>query len=173
MEQKAVNILFCRPDRTLLETMLSRAGDGMVAVVVRLAWQLGLRRQEIHQLTWEQIDLETSVVRLPDREIPIPTELQSYLQSIRAKRHHIKTGPVVLTDRDGLLPIESYLSYVVRQWMNSIGQPQVRLLDLRYDFMEQQLQKHDLYYVCRVAGITKYRLQLLLSEMVIQYPSAF
>lgn len=168
MEQKAVNILFYRPDRALLETMLSRAGDRMVAVVIRLAWQLGLQRQEIHQLTWEQIDLEAPVVRLPDREIPIPTELQSYLERIQTKRHKTRTGAVVLTDRDGLLPIENHLSYVVRQWMNSIGQQQVRLLDLRYDFMEQQLQKHDLRYVCRVAGITKYRLQLLFSEMVNQ-----
>lgn len=62
------------------------------------------------------------MARLSDREIPIPTELQSYLQRIQSKRHHAKTGAVAQTDRDGLLPIEIFLSYMVRQWMNSIGQ---------------------------------------------------
>ena len=50
MGQKKVDIILYRPNRALLATVLPMEEDRMVAVVVRLAWQLGLRKQEIHQL---------------------------------------------------------------------------------------------------------------------------
>ena len=73
---------FHRPNRVLLEATLQKEGYRMAAVAVHLAWQLGLLRQEIHDLTWEQVDFASSVVRLPDREIPMSPELQVYLQGL-------------------------------------------------------------------------------------------
>lgn len=154
---------FHRPNRVLLEATLQKEGYRMAAVAVHLAWQLGLLRQEIHDLTWEQVDFASSVVRLPDREIPMSPELQVYLQGLQMERRKA-SGPVVLSDRDRRQPTEQHVSFVVRQLMNEIGQEQVRLLDLRYDYTECLLQTHSWEYVSRVAGMDVRSLQLHFSK---------
>ena len=163
MAKRTQRFLYHRPDRELLETTLRKEEYRMVAVVVRLAWQLGLLRQEIHQLTWEQIDFAASVVRLPDREIPMSPEMQVYLQGLQMERRKM-SGPVVLSDRDRRPPAEQHMSLVVRRLMNEIGQELVRPLDLRYDFIEQQLEKHSWEYVSQVAGMDLRSLQLHFSK---------
>lgn len=163
MAKRTQRFLYHRPDRELLETTLRKEEYRMVAVVIRLAWQLGLLRQEIHQLTWEQIDFASSVVCLPDREIPMSPEMQVYLQGLQMERRKM-SGPVVLSDRDRRAPAEQHMSLVVRRLMNEIGQDQVRLLDLRYDYIEQQLEKHSWEYVSQVAGMDLRSLQLHFSK---------
>lgn len=163
MAKRTQGFLYHRPDREQLETTLRKEKYRMVAVIIRLAWQLGLLRQEIHQLTWEQIDFASSLVRLPDREIPMSLEMQVYLQGLQMERRKM-SGPVVLSDRDRRPPAEQHMSLVVRQLMQEIGQESVRLLDLRYDYIDQQLQKYSWEYVSQVAGMDLRSLQLHFSK---------
>lgn len=147
-----------RPEAEALEAELTQEGQKLAAVVTRLAWQLGLLRREIHMLTWEQVDFARSVLTLPDREVPMEPDMQVYLQQLQTARR-LTRGPVVVSDRGGKRPTEQHLSYVTRQLLDRAGQPQVRLLDLRYDYILRQLEEHSWQYVSRVAGMDPRTLQ--------------
>ena len=45
-----------RPDPAVMEHILRQSNDRAVGVILRLAWQAGLVRDEIQQLLWTQID---------------------------------------------------------------------------------------------------------------------
>lgn len=160
---EAPKFIVNRPDSGALERLLAEGGMSLPAVVIRLAWQLGLLRREIHQLTWGQVDFTASVVRLEDRAIPMEPEIQVFLQRLLTGRKQGE-GPVVLSDRGGRQPAEQHLSYVCRKALDAAGQPEVRLLDLRYDYILRQLQRHDWQYVSRVSGLDPRTLQLHFAE---------
>lgn len=152
-----------RPDRAVLNSLLPENELSLFAVVIRLAWQLGLTRSEIHGLEWQQIDFTASVVRLNDRIVPMEPEIQVFLQRLlTARAWH--SGPVVLTDRSGNRPAEQHLSYVCRRALDSVGLTDVRLLDLRYDFILRQMESHDWQYVSRISGLDPSTLQLHLGQ---------
>lgn len=152
-----------RPDRAALEALLPDHELSLYAVVIRLAWQLGLTRHEIHGLEWEAVDFTASVVRLSDRTVPMEPEIQVFLQRLLTARPW-RGGPVVLTDRNGSRPTEQHLSYVCRKALDRAGQTDVRLLDLRYDYILRQLERHDWQYVSRVSGLDPLTLQLHLGS---------
>ena len=52
-------------------------------MILRLAWQAGLLRDEIQRLTWAQIDFLDGQIVLPERAVPIPEELAEYLADLR------------------------------------------------------------------------------------------
>ncbi len=160
---EAPKFLIHRPDRAALEALLDREGLHLAAVVIRLAWQLGLKRREIHVLQWEQVDFTASQVRLPDRQVPMEPEVQVFLQRLLTAREDA-TGPVVLSDRGGRQPAEPHLSYVCRKALDQAGMAEVRLLDLRYDYILRQLERHDWQYVSRVSGLEPRTLQLHFAE---------
>ena len=141
-----------RPDTERLQTYLDAAGDGLAATVIQLAWKLGLLRSEIQQLTWEQVDFERSCVALPDRTVPMEAEIRRFLSEAKIHRS-AKSSFVVLSDRGSHPPTEQHLSYVCRQALDQAGQNETRLLDLRYDFIICQLQRHDWQYVSRISGV--------------------
>jgi len=53
MQEYVVN----RPDKESMERMLQKNFDNAAGVILRLAWQAGLLRDEIQHLTWAQVDL--------------------------------------------------------------------------------------------------------------------
>ncbi len=161
--QGAPKFMINRPDAAALEALLNREGGSLAAVVIRLAWQLGLLRREIHTLTWEQVDFTASAVHLEDREVPMEPEVQVFLQRLLTARKKA-AGPVVLADRGGQRPVEQHLSYVCRKALDRAGQTEVRLLDLRYDYILRQMQCHDWQYVSRVSGLDPRTLQLHFAE---------
>lgn len=146
-----------------MQSLLPENELSLYAVVVRLAWQLGLTRGEIHSLEWEQVDFTASEVHLRDRTVPMEPEIQVFLQRLLTARPW-NTGPVVLTDRSGVRPAEQHISYVCRKALDRVGQFQVRLLDLRYDFILRQLEVHDWQYVSRISGLDPLTLQLHLGQ---------
>ena len=155
----APKFLIHRPDVSVMEGLLAAHGLDLTAVVLRLAWQLGLLRSEIHGLSWEQVDFTASLVRLADRAVPMDPEIQVFLQRLSTARDTVR-GPVVLSDRGGRRPAEQHLSYVCRKALDAAGQTEVRLLDLRYDYILRQLERHDWQYVSRVSGLDIRTLQL-------------
>lgn len=160
---QAPKFIVNRPDPAALAELLPEQELRLYAVVIRLAWQLGLTRGEIHSLDWSQVDFTASQVHLRERTVPMEPEIQVFLQRLLTARPW-HSGPVVLTDRSGVRPAEQHLSYVCRKALDRVGQNAVRLLDLRYDYIIRQLEKHDWQYVSRVSGLDPLTLQLHLGQ---------
>ena len=68
MQEYVVN----RPDEGAMERVLRKNSDNAAGVILRLAWQAGLLRDEIQRLTWAQIDFLDQRITLPDRAVPSP-----------------------------------------------------------------------------------------------------
>jgi hypothetical protein len=95
---------------------------------------LGLVREEIAALRWEQVDLPDREVRLPDRTVPLPEALAAFLSSLAELRGRSE-GPVVLSDRDALPLAPQSISRLARLALDRAGQTKIRLIDLRHDFV--------------------------------------
>ncbi len=65
MQEYIVN----RPDPNAMKQILEKNFENAAGVILRLAWQAGLLRDEIHTLTWGQIDFLDNQILLkrPDR----------------------------------------------------------------------------------------------------------
>ena len=72
-----------RPEEGAMDRVLTASGTSAAGVILRLAWQLGLLRDEIQRLTWAQVDFNAQRLLLPDRGVPIPPELSGWLEALR------------------------------------------------------------------------------------------
>ena len=68
-----------RVDETTMNAVLNRAGTSAAGVILRLAWQAGLTREEIRTLTWSQVDLMEWKILLPGRTVPLSVEMATFL----------------------------------------------------------------------------------------------
>ena len=89
---------------------------------------------------------------LPDRKVPIGQELADWLQVLRDGRDQSQET-VVLSDRDQRPLTPQSISRLARLALNKQGQTDVRLIDLRHDFVLRQLEEHDWQYVSRITGV--------------------
>lgn len=149
---------FHRPNEEALKKCLQGHVNDANGVTVRLAWLAGLTRGEIYELTWEQVDFDKRLLRLPDRDVPLCDDL---VQSLK-KWSSFSDGklPYVMVSRRRKKHIMlQALTRLVKDVMEEIEQPEVGLLDLRYDFMRRELLTHDWPYVLRITGfsVTTYR----------------
>lgn len=144
-------VLNC-PDRGAVAEVLKENRYNAVGVILRLAWQAGLMREEIASLTWPQLELSDRRLALPDRQVPLTEELVSYFTLLGELRGRTE-GPVVLSDRDGVPLTPQSISRLARRALDSAGQGEIRLVDLRHDFVLSELERHDWQYVSRVCGI--------------------
>ena len=141
-----------RPDPAAMEEILRENRENAAGAVVRLAWQAGLLREEIRGLTWAQVDLLNQTLALPDRTVPLSGELADYLAALR-RRQTGAPETVVLSDRDQKPLNPQSISRLARGVLDAAGQRQVRLIDLRHDYIIRQLQEHDWQYVSRITGV--------------------
>ncbi len=148
MQEYVVN----RPEPVAMERILQKNSDNAAGAILRLAWQAGLLRDEIHRLTWGQIDFGEGQILLPDRAVPVPEELALWLRELRDGRNR-RSETVVLSDRDQKPLTPQSISRLARQALDAEGQTQVRLIDLRHDFVLRQLETEDWQYVSRITGI--------------------
>lgn len=148
MQEYVVN----RPDEGAMEQALRENAGNAAGTVLRLAWQAGLLRDEIQHLTWEQVDFLDGCLVLPDRKVPIDRELSNWLQALRDGRDRSQEA-VVLSDRDHKPLTPQSISRLARTALDKQGQTEVRLIDLRHDFVLRQLEEHDWQYVSRITGV--------------------
>ena len=148
MQEYIVN----RPDPNAMEQILEKNFENAAGVILRLAWQAGLLRDEIHTLTWGQIDFLDNQILLKDRTVPISEELAIWLRTLREGRSH-RSEVVVLSDRDQKPLTPQSISRLARMALDAGGQTDVRLIDLRHDFVLRQLETEDWQYVSRITGI--------------------
>ena len=159
MQEYVVN----RPDAAAMEQILNKNFDNAAGVILRLAWQAGLLRDEIQHLTWAQVDFVERQVILPDRTVPISPELTLWLSSLRDSRNR-RSEVVVLSDRDRKPLTPQSISRLARTALDAGGQTSVRLIDLRHDFVLRQLEEHDWQYVSRITGVEAAALNVHFAE---------
>ena len=134
MQEYVVN----RPDEKAMEQALLENFRNAAGTILRLAWQAGLLRDEIQHLTWEQVDFWDRCLVLPDRKIPISQTLSDWLQALRDGRDRNQEA-VVLSDRDRKPLTPQSISRLARLALDKQGQRDIRLIDLRHDFILRQL----------------------------------
>ena len=134
-------------------------------LVLRLAWQQGLTREEMGALTWEQVSFEDERLELPDRSVPMEQEVKAFLWRCRESRDESLPW-VVASDRarDRMQP-ES-ISRVARRALDRGGLKGVRLMDLRHDWIIRKLQVMDWPSVARISGVEIPALQARFSTFV-------
>lgn len=148
MQEYVVN----RPDEGAMDRALRKNFDNAAGVILRLAWQAGLLRDEIQRLTWAQIDFLDQQIVLPDRTVPISEELANWLAELRSSRNR-RSEVVLLSDRDQKPLTPQSISRLARTALDKEGQTDIRLIDLRHDFILRQLEDHDWQYVSRITGV--------------------
>lgn len=155
-----------RLDEAALRRLLEREQTGPEALVLRLAWLEGLTREEIAALTWDQVSFLDSRLELPDRMIPLDDEVRSFLWKLHeAKEAREEPGDphVLLSARERKpMRLES-ISRLARLALDRSGLKDVRLLDLRYDWIIRCLDRMDWPEAARISGVEIATLQLRFS----------
>ena len=150
--------VFYPPDAAALGRILQREGASATGVILRLAWQAGLTRDELSSLQWRDVDFAAGELHLRERTVPLEPDTAACLTQWRTLTGEYGEYVVVSEQRKARLAPQS-ISRLARTALDAEGQSKVRLLDLRYDFVLRQLEAHDWPYVLRISGIsvTTYR----------------
>ena len=148
MEQYMVH----RPREEALRRILDRHPYDAVGMIFRLAWLAGLLRNEIVSLRWDDVDFLNQELRLPDRQVPLDPELEAYLARM-SERDNWGSDHVLLSDRLHRPMQPQPVSHLVRRELDAEGETEVRLIDLRHDYIIRQLREHDWQYVSRITGV--------------------
>lgn len=156
-----------RLDEAALRRLLEREQTGPEALVLRLAWLEGLTREEIASLTWDQVSFLDDRLELPDRMIPLDGEVRAFLWKLheaKEARGEPEDSHVLLSARERKpMRLES-VSRLARLALDRGGLRDVRLLDLRYDWISRCLERMDWPEAARVSGVEVATLQLRFSS---------
>lgn len=149
---------FRQPNNEAMQRLLSRHLNDATGVVLRLAWCEGLSRDEIRSLKWEQVDFNEKLLRLNDREVPLEDETADRLRKWQSRYGQDSPYVTVSERRHSQFSAQS-LSRLVRLALDEEGLNDIRLEDLRFDFIRRQLQKYDWPYAIYISGVsvTTYR----------------
>ena len=154
-----------RPEEGVMRRLLEREQDGPEAAVVRLAWLEGLTREEIAALRWEQVSFLDDRLELPDRMVPLDPELRSWLWRCHEERAG-ESPWVVSSARTGEALRPESISRLARQALDRGGAKNVRLMDLRHDWIIRQLAERDWPEVARLSGVEVPALQARFGRFV-------
>lgn len=145
---------FIRPDEAALLRVLKENKRMAAELIIRLAWQAGLNRTQIHDLTWDQISFDPAEIRLPTHTVPIHPDLLVCLEDYRNRPSSKKSEYVVLSDAHRAHLHSVRLSKVASAALSQEESlKNVSLYDLRSDFIVRMLEKHGKNYTLQVSGI--------------------
>lgn len=145
-------IKYNKPDRTAIEQILAQTEGQPVETIIRLAWECGLARAEIPTLKYDQIDFKNAEIVLPDRKVPIPSATLQFFKELRDK-NQAHSDYVLISQKKEAPMAEQSVSRLVRYELDKYGQKEVRLSDLRMDFIVNCLRDHSIEYVSYVSGV--------------------
>ena len=152
-----------RPDPAAMGRILEQAGPE--GVVLRLAWQAGLTREEISALTWNQVSFLDNRLELPDRMVPLEPDLRAELWRLYEAQGDL--SPRVVLSSRGKTPLApESISRLARLALDREGQRSVRLMDLRHDWILRQLADKGWAEVARISGVEVPALQVRFSALV-------
>ena len=86
-------------EKYLFWRVLQAERDTPAGIALWLSNQLGASLEEIAALTWDQVDLGASVLRLPDRVLPLTAGTRRVLWEASARRRPGEDPHVILTPR--------------------------------------------------------------------------
>ena len=141
------------------------AQPGPEGIVLRLAWQAGLTREEITVLEWSQVSFLDNRLELPDRMIPLEPELRAALWRLYELNHE-HSPRVVLSPRLRRPMVPESISRLARRVLDQEGQTALCLMDLRQDWILRQLEDKDWAEVSRLSGVDVPALQARFSGVV-------
>ena len=145
-------------DREAMARALDAHKNTTAGILLRLAWRQGLTRTELCDLTWDQVDFAENRLTLPDRTIPMEPETADALWAWRTLYGDCGDHVVISEKLKKPMAPES-VSRIVRKALDEEGLTELRLVDLRYDYIRSELEAHDWAYALRVLGlsVTTYR----------------
>lgn len=135
-----------------MQNILQRNRGRIVEIALRLAWNHGFSRDEMHQLKWSDISFERNVITLPDREVPMDNETALCLELRRKNPKGTLSEYVMTSDRDYTHIARESLSRLIRNALNEGGLTDITAIDLRQDCVIRMLETYDWPYVARVTG---------------------
>jgi len=144
--------LFYPPDSDVLELLLSQEDCTPVGTTLRLAWYCGLSRNEITFLKWQQVDLKIMQLVLPDRKVPLIYKMVIYLNHLH-EQNAAYSEYVLISLRKSAPMAEQSVSALARRALDNYGQNNVRLSDLRSDYIIRSLEKSSWEYVSYISGV--------------------
>ena len=66
--------------------LLQAEGSSPVGLALWMGWKLGMQVREMTALTWDQVDLDRGLVRLPDRDLALGVTLRRLLRAAAGRR---------------------------------------------------------------------------------------
>ena len=160
---------FIRPDEAALLRVLKENKRMAAELIIRLAWQAGLNRTQIHDLTWDQISFDPAEIRLPTHTVPIHPDLLACLEDYRNRPSSKKSEYVVLSDAHRSHLHSVRISKVASDALSKEESlKNVSLSDLRSDFIVRMLEQHGKNYTLQVSGIAVTTLYASYSKYVSQ-----
>ena len=144
---------FTRPDELAVQRVVSLYKGYHVEVIIRLAWNVGLFREEMYNLKWSDISFQEKTIQLPDRTVPMDDEVAECLERRSKTKQGQMLEHVVTSDRGCTHLAPQSISRLAKDALKKGGLKGVTLLDLRHDYIIRQLEQHDWPYVSRITGI--------------------
>ena len=137
----------------LLRLLQARRGTA-AELILRLAWQAGLNRTQIHALTWGQVDFAQGEIRLTSHTVPLSQELAACLAQRQQRGGKNSGNFVVLTDARGAHPHSVIISKMASEALGTEEALKgITLKELRDDFIIRMLTRHGKDYTLQVSGI--------------------
>ena len=144
-----------RLDEEALLRVLKRNKRMMVELAIRLAWQAGMTRPQIHALTWNQVSIDNAEIYLPTHTVPIHSELLECLKDHRNRPSSYSSEYVVLTDGRRVHPSDVHISRAIGKALDEEETlKDVTVRDLRSDFIIRAVEKHGKTYALKVGNIS-------------------
>lgn len=149
------------PDENAVARVLLQNQNTAAELILRLAWDAGLSRDEICGLKWENISFQQKQILLSDRSIPIDGMLLHCL-CLRQDMYGNDSAYVVTSDRLRKPMQPESVSRIARLAMDTEpALENIRLIDLRHGFILRQLRENDWQQVARISGISVRTMQAL------------
>lgn len=138
-------------DEITLQNIIKRKPCTLATAAIALAWREGLARREISALRWEDVDLDSMLLRVDGREVPIE---ETVAELLRRWREASADSDSYVASVAGKRITETRLTALARAALDDAGLAAVRLHDLRADFARRMFAEHDAAYAMRVTGLS-------------------
>lgn len=157
-----------RPDETAMRRVLEREKNELSEIILRLAWNIGLTREEIRQLKWSDLSFSDNQVVLSDRSIPMDDETAACLKIRAHSRGHVSEY-VVSGDRNRAQLQAPSVSRIARQALDREESLRgISLRDLRHDFIIRKLARHEWAYVAKISGMAATSMYTMFSDYMVE-----
>lgn len=97
--------------------IVQQEGSSTAGLAIWMCWKLQMQPGEILSLTWDQIDLQTGLIRFPDHDIDMGARTQRLLSDVRARQKDAPTDRVFIAPATGNPIDQSRLSVLCRTAM--------------------------------------------------------